>query len=234
MTGHADKSEQKDQNTPGNRETPIPTPWTEFTQAADLTFRHKVGVIAKRGTREAEVGRDIALHAAGLGIPTLLYTANPPSDPPAHLVVDRTPHPTAAHLSDRMKYPPRGQRPQLVVVDAYERLRPEEHHAPDQYDPIDDLDYVPLTEAEQLLWSVRDIRVDVPLLLTTTIATQPDLSQPIDQWLSHDHPAIALTEVCKPVILLHRASPQAVEARMEINPNASHNGQRVMLDWPTC
>lgn len=42
----------------------MPTPWPDLTQLAELNFRHKVGIIAQRGSREAKVGRDIAVHAA--------------------------------------------------------------------------------------------------------------------------------------------------------------------------
>lgn len=232
MTEQSDHQAEHSDPTPwAEPKAPLPTPWPEFTEAADLVFRHKVGLIAGHGTREADIGRDIALHTVAHGITTLLYTQHPPAERPAHLVVDQIPHPTPEHIKDRMKYPVRGQRPELVVIDRYERLRPEERHVPEQYDPIDDLDYVPLTDGQQLLWSVRDIHIDVPLLLTTTVWTEPDVSQPLDQWLNHDHPAVVLTEICKPVILLHRTDSQTVEGRVEMSPSAP-GGHRIPMQWP--
>ncbi|MET9568500.1 hypothetical protein ABZY34_05030 [Streptomyces virginiae] len=62
--------------------TSIPIPWPDRTDLAELNFRHKVGIIAQRGSREAKVGRDIAVHAAKAGVPTLLYTGYPPNEQP--------------------------------------------------------------------------------------------------------------------------------------------------------
>ncbi|WP_405858452.1 hypothetical protein OG361_30025 [Streptomyces sp. NBC_00090] len=223
-----------ERGTQWDERVPIPTPWEAFTTAADLTFRRKVGVVVERGTAEAAVGRDVAVHAAEQGIPTLLYTAHPPANLPDLLVIDPIPHPTAQHVMDRVARPPRGRRFGLVVMEGHERLRPRERYIPDQYDPIDDpiddLDYEPPTEAEELLWSLREIAINTPLLLTTTITTQPDVSRTLDQWLDADHPAVVLTEICKPVITLHRSNDRTVDARLQLGAYGLH-GRRVALDW---
>ncbi|MET9673108.1 hypothetical protein ABZY68_08430 [Streptomyces sp. NPDC006482] len=224
-----------DGNVPRDERVPIPTPWEPFTAVADLVFRRKVGIVAQRGTAEAAVGRDVAVHAAEQGIPTLLYTARPPASSPGLLTVDGIPHPTARHVMERVAHPPRGRRLGLVVIERYERLRPRERYIPDQYDPvddpIDDLDHEPPTEADELLWSLREIAITVPLLLTTTVARRPDVSRTVDQWLDVSHPAVVLTEICKPVITLHRTSGRTVDARLALGAHGPQ-GQRVALEWP--
>lgn len=77
----------------------VPTPWPDLTPLADLSFRHKVGIVAQRGSREAKVGRDVAVHAARAGIPVVLFTGYPPAARPASLFIDQTPTPTAAHIN---------------------------------------------------------------------------------------------------------------------------------------
>ncbi|MEU2431661.1 hypothetical protein ABZ611_19455 [Streptomyces sp. NPDC007861] len=197
-----------------------------------MTFRRKVGVVVERGTAEAAVGRDVAVHAAEQGIRTLLYTAHPPASSPDPLVIDPTPHPTAQHVMDRVARPPHGRQMGLVVLEGYERLRPRERYIPDQYDPIDDLDHEPPTEAEELLWSLREIAISTPLLLTTAVAAQPDVSRPLDQWLDVSHPAVVLTEICEPVITLHRSSDRIVDAQLQLGAYGLH-GRRVALEWAT-
>ncbi|MCL7430154.1 hypothetical protein [Streptomyces sp. YS415] len=210
---------------------PIPTPWPQLTAALDLVFRHKAGLITQDGTAEARAGQDIALHCAAYGINTLLFTTTPPATAPPALAIETREHPTPDYINNRLLSPARGQQPQLVVIERYERLRPDPRHIPAQYDPIDDLDYEPPTAAEDLLQSVRDIRIEVPLLLTTTVSPQPQMTDPLDRWLHHDHPAVTLTDVCKPVLLVHRTADQTVEGRLEINPQGA-SGTRLTIEWP--
>ncbi|MFB7918842.1 hypothetical protein [Streptomyces sp. NPDC056061] len=216
---------------PWDERVPIPTPWQCLTAAVDLTFRHRVGIIARHGTAEASVGRDIAVHAAEQGLPVLLCTSRPPAEVPRPLFVDSTAHPTSGHVKDRVAHPPRGRRPRLVVIEDYQRMRPRERCIPDQYDPIDDPDDLPLSDAEELLWTIREILIGVPLLLTTTIAHEPDTARPLDHWLRPSHPAVVLTEICKPVLLLHRTTRQNVEARLQGGAYGP-SGLLTDLDWP--
>ncbi|MEU5583046.1 hypothetical protein ABZ791_36235 [Streptomyces huasconensis] len=209
----------------------IPTPWPEFTSVLDLVFRHKAGVIAEEGSAEATIGQDIALHVAAREINTLLFTTAPPTAQPGALALEIKAHPTPDYINNRVRHPARGRHPELVVIEHYERLRAEPRYIPNQYDPIDDLDYEPPTAADELLQCVRDIHIDIPLLLTTTVSGQPQLPRPLDHWLDTSHPAVTLTEVCKPVILLRRTTGQTVEARLEINPSGP-SGHRVPMAWP--
>ncbi|MFB6507491.1 hypothetical protein ACFYXP_38135 [Streptomyces sp. NPDC002466] len=221
---------------PRDERVPVPTPWEDLTAVLDLTFRHKAGIVAGQGTAEARAGQDIAVHAAEQGLPVILYTTRPPADIPPLLVVDQKAHPTSDHVKDRTAYPPQGRKPHLIVIEDYQRLRPRERHIPDQYDPVDDPvddpDYYPLSAADELLWTIREILIDIPLLLTTTIAQEPDTSRPLDQWLRPSHPAVVLTDICKPVLLLHRTNQQTVEARLEGGPYGPA-GLLTTLNWPT-
>ncbi|MGW1656622.1 hypothetical protein [Streptomyces atratus] len=215
---------------PWDERVPVPTPWEDLTAAVDLTFRHKAGIVAGHGTAEASIGQDIAVHAAEQGLPVLLYTTRPPADVPPLLAVDQKAHPTSDHVKDRIAHPSRGRKPQLVVIEDYQRLRPRERYIPDQYDPIDDPDNHPLSDAEELLWTIREILIDVPLLLTTTITQKPDTSRPLDKWLRPSHPAVVLTDICKPVLLLHRTNQHTVEARLEGGPYGPA-GLLTTLNW---
>ncbi|MQS01334.1 hypothetical protein, partial [Streptomyces alkaliterrae] len=103
----------------------IPTPWPGLTELAEISHRRKIGVVAQRGSREARVGRDVAVHAARAGIPTLLYTGYPPHKIPEYLVVDETPRPTASQVTAAAQRRIDGQPTQLVVIERYERLAPE-------------------------------------------------------------------------------------------------------------
>ncbi|AZM57326.1 hypothetical protein DMA15_36180 [Streptomyces sp. WAC 01529] len=67
--------------------------------------------------------------------------------------------------------------------------------------------------------------------MTTTVSARPELTCPLDRWLDTSHPAVTLTEVCKPVALLLRATGQTVEARLEVNPSGP-SGHRVPMTWP--
>ncbi|MFD0271971.1 hypothetical protein ACFVGY_36195, partial [Streptomyces sp. NPDC127106] len=99
-------------------------------------------------------------------------------------------------------------------------------------DPYDDLDsYERESWADQLMWSVREIRTDLPMLFTTVTEAEPELSRRMPTWLDVDHPAMVMTDVCKPTILVRRTSPHTVEARMEIDPDEYRTGTRTVLAW---
>ncbi|MFD9354619.1 hypothetical protein [Streptomyces sp. NPDC060031] len=213
----------------------IPTPWPELTELAELNHRHKAGIIAQRGSREAKIGRDIAVHAAKAGVPTVLYTGYPPETIPGWLSVDETPAPTAADVNARAKRLINGQMPAFVVIERYERLHPVPPPATDWDEPVDDPYDDPENEpdswADQLMWSVRDIRIDIPMLFTTVVTPEPDLSRRMSKWLHIDHPAMVMTDVCKPTLLLNRTSPHTVEALMEVDPHEYRTGNRSVLNW---
>ncbi|MEU6949514.1 hypothetical protein ABZ957_30415 [Streptomyces sp. NPDC046316] len=230
MTSFFDSFDRQPDVSREEREDPIPTPWSSFTPIAELVYRRKVGVVAEQGTAEASLGKDVAVHAANLGIPTLLYTPHPPSEVPRLLMVDPIAHPTTDRINVALDRQHRGRTLEFVVIERYERLRPRESYIPDQYDPIDDLDYEPPTEGDELLRAVQEIRNNVPLLLTT-LTTNTDPSRRLIQVLDLHHPAVVLTDACKPVITLHRTSPQTVQARIELGPYPGD--QLVTLGWPT-
>ncbi|WP_406415720.1 hypothetical protein [Streptomyces sp. NBC_00842] len=218
----------------GERQEPIPTPWPELTELAELNYRHKVGIIAQRGSREAKVGRDTAVHAARAGIPTVLYTGYPPDTQSEWLAVDETPNPTAALVNAKAEDLVNGQKPRLIIIERYERLSPEPQPAANLDDPADEPidDPEPLASwADQLIWSVRDIRIDIPLLLTTVVTPEPDMSRRMSEWLHIDHPAMVMTDVCKPTLLVRRTGPEAVEARIEVDPHEYRTGERSELRW---
>ncbi|KJY20402.1 hypothetical protein [Streptomyces katrae] len=213
----------------------IPTPWPDLTELAELNFRHKVGIIAQRGSREAKVGRDIAVHAAKAGVPTVLYTGYPPEDTPGWLAVEQAPNPTPADVNNRAKLRINGELPAFVVIERYERISPTPQPPSDWDDviddPYDDPDYEPESWADKLMWSVREIRIDLPMLFTTVVDHTPELSRRMGKWLHIDHPAMVMTDVCKPTLVVHRTSPQTVEARMEVDHHEYRTGNRNTLRW---
>ncbi|MFC9429564.1 hypothetical protein [Streptomyces sp. NPDC056987] len=210
---------------------PVPTPWPELTELAELNHRHKVGMIAQRGSREAKIGRDTAVHAARAGVPTVLYTGYPPVTVPDALVVDATPNPTAADVNAKAQRLIGGRKPGLIVIERYERLHPEPRPPADPvYDPCDDPAEL-LSWGDQLMWSVRDIRTDIPMLFTTVVTPAPDLSRRLPQWLDVDHPAVVMTDVCKPTLVLARRDHLTVEARLEVDPHEYRTGSRTLLSW---
>ncbi|MEU2250610.1 hypothetical protein [Streptomyces sp. NPDC019224] len=209
---------------------PIPSPWESFSAIAELVHRRKVGVIAEHGTSEASLGTDLAVYAAQAGIPTLLCSARRPPQAPPLLRVDTRAHPTPAHINDLLRTPHRGRELGFLVIESYERLRSDEQPAPDRYDPVDDLDYEPPTAAEQLLRSVQLILPGFPSLFTTLVPSPPDPTRPSMESFGIDHPASVLTDACKPVLMLRRTDPHAVQARIELG---SHPGpQLVTIPWP--
>ncbi|SHN32799.1 hypothetical protein [Streptomyces yunnanensis] len=212
--------------------TLMPTPWPDLTQLAELNFRHKVGIIAQRGTREAKVGRDVAVHAANTGLPVVLFTGYPPSTQPKTLVVKEIPDPTDSHVNAAAKIHIEGQTPRLIVIERYERLTREPHEP--YSEPMHDLiDEVSEEESwgDRLMWTVRNIRVNIPVLLTTVVDEVPDLARPLGRWLHIDHPANVMTDVCKPTIVLARSGSESVEARLEVDPHEYRSGERSTLAW---
>ncbi|MEU5299501.1 hypothetical protein ACH4YO_00540 [Streptomyces noursei] len=212
--------------------TLVPTPWPDLTQLAELNFRHKAGIIAQRGTREAKVGRDVAVHAANAGLPVVLFTGYPPSTQPRTLVVKETPDPTDSHVNAAAKIHIEGRTPRLIVIERYERLTREPHqpYGEPMHDPVDDVSEEE-SWGDRLMWTVRNIRVDIPVLLTTVVDEVPDLAWPLGRWLHIDHPANVMTDVCKPTIVLARSSPESVEARLEVDPHEYRSGERSTLAW---
>ncbi|UNO38360.1 hypothetical protein [Streptomyces sp. MST-110588] len=210
----------------------VPTPWPGLTPLADLSFRHKAGIVAQRGSREAKVGRDIAVHAARAGTPVVLFTGYPPATRPASLFIDMTPTPTAAHINLSAQRLIAGRKPRLIVIERFERLsqdtpEPQWDDAPG--DPVED----PASESwgDRLMWTVRDIRVEIPTLFTTVVDPVPDLTRPLFKWLDVDHPAMVMTDVCKPTLVVARTGPEAVEGRLEVDPLAFRTGSVFTLKW---
>lgn len=207
----------------------IPTPWPDLTALAEIRLRRKVGLVAERGTREAKVGRDIAVHAAKAGIPTVLYSAYPPARFPSDLVVDQTPDPTAQDINDGARKLIGGAKPRLMVIERYERLRTPD--APYSDEPVDDPEGASASWGDKLMWAVRDIRIDIPLVLTTVVNRIPTLRRSMAQWLPLDHPAMVMTDVCKPLLVLQRIDPARVMAMMEVDLLEFRAASRVTLDW---
>ncbi|MEV7866680.1 hypothetical protein AB0P17_11355 [Streptomyces sp. NPDC088124] len=81
------------------------------------------------------------------------------------------------------------------------------------------------------MWSVRDIRTDIPMLFTTVVTTVPDLSPRLPQWFDVDHPAMVMTDVCEPTLVLLRKDHLTVEARLEVAPHECRTGSRALLSW---
>ncbi|GHF98502.1 hypothetical protein [Streptomyces hydrogenans] len=210
---------------------PIPTPWESFSAVAELVHRRKVGVVVELGTPEASLGTDLAVHAAEVGIPTLLCAPCRPPHVPSLLMVDTDARPTASRVNEHLQAHHRGREFEFLVVEHYDRMSPDEYPYAERYDPIDDLDHEPLTPADELLRSVQLIRTSFPSLFTTALPSTPDTSRSLLQTLDIDHPASVLTDACKPVLTLHRTDLRTVQARIELS---SHPGpQLVTLPWPT-
>ncbi|MEU9858643.1 hypothetical protein [Streptomyces sp. NPDC047974] len=210
---------------------PIPTPWESFSAIAELIYRHKVGVVVERGTPETSLGTDLAVYAAEAGIPTLLCTLRRPPHVPPLLLVDTLAHPTSSRINDRLQAQHRGKEFGFLVVEDYERMRPDEYPYVDRYDPIDDLDYEPPTPAEELLRAVQMLRTSVPSLFTTALPTTPDTSRSLLEAFPAEHPASVLTDACKPVLTLHRTDLRTVQARVDLS--STPGAQLVTLLWPT-
>ncbi len=81
------------------------------------------------------------------------------------------------------------------------------------------------------MWTVRDIRVEIPTLFTTVVDPVPDLARPLCKWLDVDHPAMVMTDVCKPILVVARTGPEVVEARLEIDPHEFRTGSLFALEW---
>lgn len=229
MTSSAGFSDEQPQ-APRDPRDPIPTPWEPFSAVAELVHRRKVGVVMEHATPEASLGTELALYAAEVGIPTLLYAPRRPPQVPSLLLVDTIAHPTASLINERLQAQHRGREFEFLVVEHYERMSPDEYPVVDQYDPLDDLDHEPPTPADELLRSVQLIRTNFPSLFTTALPAAPDTSRSLLQTFDIDHPAAVLTDACKPVLTLHRTDLRTVQARVELG---SHPGpQLVTLPWP--
>ncbi|MFB7103619.1 hypothetical protein [Streptomyces hydrogenans] len=230
MTSAIGPFDERSQTSRDPRE-PIPTPWESFSAVAELVHRRKVGVVVELGTPEASLGTDLAVHAAEVGIPTLLCAPRRPPHVPPLLMVDTDARPTASRVNAHLQAHHRGREFEFLVVEHYDRMSPDEHPYAERYDPIDDLDHEPLTPADELLRSVQLIRTSFPSLFTTALPSTPDTSRSLLQTLDIDHPASVLTDACKPVLTLHRTDLRTVQARIELS---SHPGpQLVTLPWPT-
>ncbi|MCX4523938.1 hypothetical protein ACIRQO_36460 [Streptomyces anulatus] len=218
----------------GAPEIPIPTPWPALTEIADLLYWHKVGIVAQRGTREAKVGRDVAVHAAQAGVPTLLYTGYPPDSQHEWLAVDETPRPTVDQVNMRAKQPINGKQPRFVVIERYERLalppaRPASVEADDCWDDADP--ETALSWGDRLVDTVRHIRVKMPMLLTAVMDVEPDLSRRMCTYLHRDHPAEVMTDICVPTIVVHRTGPRTVKASMDVSSETYVGPQDLDLLW---
>ncbi|MFE9888464.1 hypothetical protein [Streptomyces scopuliridis] len=157
-----------------------------------------------------------------------------PATVPDGLVVDETPNPTAADVIAWAKRLIGGRKPGFIVIERYERLHPVPRRPVDLDDPIDDPcddPDEPPSWGDQLMWSVRDIRTDIPMLFTTVVTSAPDLSLRLPQWLHVDHPAMVMSDVCKPTLVLLRRDSLTVEARLEVDPLDYRAGDRLLLDW---
>ncbi|MFD7922502.1 hypothetical protein ACFV3R_25160 [Streptomyces sp. NPDC059740] len=194
----------------------IPTPWPQLTELAAITYRYKAGFVAERGSREAKIGRDIAVHAAEAGIPTVLFTGYPPARVPETLLIDTKPNPTPDDINARGRTLIRGRMPELLVVERFERIGTSHPEQPvleaDSEEEREDLSW-----GDRLMWAVRDVHLDYPSIYTT-VANKVDPTRPLLKSVeSTDHPGMVMTDVCRPVLMVRRSGPTTVDVRFEVD-----------------
>ncbi|MDP9607806.1 MULTISPECIES: hypothetical protein [Streptomyces] len=118
----------------------LPSPWPELGELLHLSPGHFIGIGAAPGSREAEVGYDLALHAAAHGVRALLFAPSfPARNPVPNLTIQRRPTlspetveqdvASFAHLPD-----PVG----LVVIDHFHLMTPVVPEPRYTDDPMDD------------------------------------------------------------------------------------------------
>ncbi|MFD8627930.1 hypothetical protein ACFV4E_29335 [Streptomyces hygroscopicus] len=118
----------------------LPSPWPELGELLHLSPGHLIGIGAAPGSREAEVGYDLALHAAAHGIRTLLIAPGfPARNPVPNLTIQRrstlSPETVERDVSSFAHMPdPVG----LVVIDHFHLMTPVVPEPAYAEDPIDD------------------------------------------------------------------------------------------------
>lgn len=195
---------------------PLPLPWPELTNLVDLRYRHLVGLIAPRGSHEATAGTVIAVHAAVSGKQVLLFTSYPPRLSPPSLRIDTSAHPTP----ERVRASMRRLRPDLVVIERWERMHSERIRAKPDEEWEEQDESRPLSRAAALDAIGGDLKRavcqnDVPTLVTLSVTQEIELERPRLGWAGRDSPASIMTEFCEPLLALKRHSTTEVQARLE-------------------
>ncbi len=118
----------------------LPSPWPELGALLHLSPGHLIGIGAARASREAEVGHDLALHAAAHGIRTVLFAPDLPArNAVPNLTVQRrvdlNPETVEKDVASYAHMPdPVG----LVVIDHFQLMSPVMPEPEYRDDPVDD------------------------------------------------------------------------------------------------
>jgi hypothetical protein len=204
----------------------LKTPWPDLDCLVGLEERRRVGLVAQRGTREATVGRRIAIHVAETQGHVLLCTSFPPDPLPERLHVEPEMMLTPEHVNAAVRRLIRaGTRPVLIVIERYERLRLDERPEGDRrYDEI-----------ERCAHEIRSSPngVDVPCLYTTTTDREPDLSRRILDWAGVNSPGGIMTDFCRTLLVLRRLDRQQVEVRIELDRVTYRHPEILAIDLPS-
>lgn len=207
----------------------VPTPWSDLDDLVAISGRRKVGIVAHRGSREARIGRDIAMHAAESGLSVVLFTLYPPATRPKGLRVDET-----AELTPRIINAYRREEGclgvDLVVIERIERLKP------DPIEPRSDYDYEPddteeLSWGDQLMEAGRRISVGVPVLMTTVVDPEPATDKRLSALVGIDHPAMVMTDICQHLLVVRRVNPLEVAVRFETDYLEYRTGETTLVPW---
>jgi hypothetical protein len=197
----------------------LSTPWPDLDPIARLNHRRKVGFVARRGSREATVGRRIAVHVARAGHRVLLYTRYGPADPPPTLTVDDSERVDTEALNERAgSLRERGLPPDLVVIERAERMRKEGW-------------YGEHSTADQMMLAGQQIFVDVPVVLTTVVDKAPDPKRRIVGWAGVDSAAAVLTDICRSVLVLERQDHQTVVVHTELDRDLYTHPRSDVVAW---
>lgn len=94
------------------------TPWPELDELLGLDGPRVVGLVARRGRREEQAGRELAVHAAVTGTRVLLVADRGPELERPFLNTIGGPHPAVADVDQAV----RAVRPGLVVVEGWPRF----------------------------------------------------------------------------------------------------------------
>jgi len=222
----ADRYEPWLEDLQSGRVTHLKTPWPDLDDLVGLEERRRVGIVAQRGTREATVGRRIAIHVAETQGHVLLCTSFPPDPMPERLHVEPEMMLTPEHVNAAVRRLVRaGVRPVLIVIERYERLRLEER-------PVGDRRFDEIERCAHEI-DVSPNGVDVPCLYTTTTEREPDLSRRILDWAGVNSPGGIMTDFCRTLLVLRRLDRQQVEVRIELDRVTYRHPEVLAIDLPT-
>lgn len=204
-----------------NGEDPrIPTPWPDVTDLLRLKHRRKVGTVAQRGTREATLGRLVALHAARAGHQVALYTRYPPEVELETLTVVTADMVDAKRVNALADSSEQAGRPlELVVIE-----RPERMH-------IDGMNE-DSSRADQAEYAGQYLAVGCPVLFTTVVDQVPVLERPVLEWAGVDSPGGVMTDYCRSVLVLRRRDGEVVDVRVDLERDTYAFPEQRSVAWP--